>query len=77
MAAIMGLIFRKTIFKNNKASFYYGTASIPPSAVKICIKNTWDKTKGFIVKSRYRYSVIERVNMDPSKFFTVTQIRRK
>ena len=51
MAAIMGLIFRKTIFKNNKASFIMELPPYRRPLLKSVLKNTWDKTKGFIVKA--------------------------
>ncbi len=51
MAAIMGLIFRKTIFKNNKASFVMELPPYRRPLLKSVLKNTWDKTKGFIVKA--------------------------
>ena len=44
-------IFRKTIFKNNKASFVMELPPYRRPLLKSVLKNTWDKTKGFIVKA--------------------------
>lgn len=51
MAAIMGLIFKKTIFKENKAPFVMELPPYRRPLLKSIVKNTWDKTRGFIVKA--------------------------
>lgn len=51
MAAVMGLIYKKTLFRENKAAF---VMELPPyrlPGINSVLKNTWEKTSGFIVKA--------------------------
>lgn len=50
-AIIMGAVFKKTLFKKNNAEFIM---ELPPYRMPMpesVLKNTWEKTKGFIVKA--------------------------
>lgn len=51
IAAIMGLIFRKTLFKENKSSFVMELPPYRRPLIRSILKNTWEKTRGFIIKA--------------------------
>ena len=50
-AVVMGALFKKTLFKQNKAPFIMELPPYRRPLVKSVIKNTWEKTKGFIIKA--------------------------
>ena len=51
MAIVMGAVFKKTLFKENKAPFVMELPPYRRPLVKSVVKNTWEKTKGFIIKA--------------------------
>lgn len=51
IAAIMGLIFKKTLFKENASTFVMELPPYRRPLLKSILKNTWEKTRGFIIKA--------------------------
>ena len=51
MAIIVGLILKKTVFKENMAPFIMELPTYRLPMVKSVLKNTWDKCRGFIIKA--------------------------
>ncbi|MGN1481840.1 ferrous iron transport protein B [Porcipelethomonas sp.] len=75
MAIIMGAIFKKTLFKENKAPFVMELPPYRRPLVKSVLKNTWEKTKGFIIKAGtiiFAMSIVIWLlqNLTPSLHFT-------
>lgn len=51
MAVLMGWILSKTLFKETKAAFIMELPPYRCPMLKSVVKNTWEKTKGFIIKA--------------------------
>lgn len=51
LAIVVGLILKKTCFKNNKAPFIMELPAYRLPMISSVLKNTWDKCKGFLVKA--------------------------